>query len=248
MLRPRFARLAALLLVGVVVIVTLSSQPSSAASVLLKESSLQEHERRSVAPVGWTQGQRLSKRSTLPIRIALKQRNIDHLDAHLMSVSQPDSEHYGKHWSPAQVADMFAPTAETVETITQWLSSTGISMTRVQTSASRGWMSFEATVDEAERLLNTQYHAWLHEATGTIQPAVALGASYSLPAHVRPHVDFITPTLHFDAKVRREESAPVTKREALAERDQSAAIRLGLPGSGSLPKLKALSPGYTFFE
>ena len=50
------------------------------------------------------------------------------------------------------------------------------------------------SVADAENLLHTEYHVYEHESG---HPHVAC-TSYSVPQVVREHVDFITPTLHFD--------------------------------------------------
>ena len=50
------------------------------------------------------------------------------------------------------------------------------------------------TVAAAEDLLHTEYHVYEH---GSGHSHLAC-TSYSVPQAVREHVDFITPTLHFD--------------------------------------------------
>lgn len=57
--------------------------------------------------------------------------------------------------------------------------------------------------------------------------------SYSLPAHVRPHVELITPTLHFDAKIPNAPASIPLKR---ADPSLGAARLLGQPGVGIFPK------------
>jgi tripeptidyl-peptidase-1 len=68
-------------------------------------------------------------------------------------------------------------------------------------SKSLTWIKFDATVEEAESLLQTEYGIYTHATTGKDHLACE---SYSLPAHIREHVDFITPTVHFDATVKLE--------------------------------------------
>ncbi|KAH7906634.1 peptidase S8/S53 domain-containing protein, partial [Hygrophoropsis aurantiaca] len=46
--------------------------------------------------------------------------------------------------------------------------------------------------------------------------------SYHLPAHVTPHIDFVTPTIHFDAKI--------------SKRSTTHPISVGAPGQGITPK------------
>jgi tripeptidyl-peptidase-1 len=60
-------------------------------------------------------------------------------------------------------------------------------------------MKIDVTVEEAESLLKTEYNVYSHVTTGEDRLAAE---EYSLPAHVQEHVDFITPTVHFDAIVK----------------------------------------------
>jgi tripeptidyl-peptidase-1 len=57
------------------------------------------------------------------------------------------------------------------------------------------WLHVNATVVEAERLLKTEYFVYEHAVTGVPQIACH---EYHLPDHISRHVDFITPTVHFD--------------------------------------------------
>jgi tripeptidyl-peptidase-1 len=75
----------------------------------------------------------------------------------------------------------------------------GINNQRVRTSLGMNWLSFNATISEAERLFKAKYYMFEHMQTGT--PHVACH-EYHLPAHVAKLVDFVTPSVHFDAKVR----------------------------------------------
>lgn len=58
--------------------------------------------------------------------------------------------------------------------------------------------------------------------------------SYAIPAHLRDHVELITPTLHFD---QPHANRPRVKRAGVTPQVVSGRGRsLGQPGSGSLPK------------
>jgi tripeptidyl-peptidase-1 len=100
------------------------------------------------------------------LRFALTQPNIQDIEAHLYDVSHPDSPNYGNHWSPAQIAAKFAPTTETIETVRAWLIESGIESHRVKLSHTKGWLEVASTVQEAEYLLNAEYHIYNHD-TGT---------------------------------------------------------------------------------
>ena len=81
-----------------------------------------------------------------------------------------------------------------------WLKSSGIDSDRVHLSAGENWLVFNATISEMEELLHTEYKVYKHESG---QPHVGCD-DYSLPEHVKSHVDLIMPTVHFDVKIRPE--------------------------------------------
>ncbi|KAF9553992.1 hypothetical protein CPC08DRAFT_208677 [Agrocybe pediades] len=179
------------------------------------------HEKRSHVPSGWTLVKRHDPSETIPLRFGLKQTNITKLEELLFDVSHPDSPNYGKHWTPEQVARAFAPSKESVEVVRTWLAERGINKERVKISRSRGWLQVNATVEEAETMLKTQYHVYEH-ASGARHIACK---AYHLPEHVSPHVEIITPSIHFDA--------------VLKKRGKNATLpskRVGMPGTGFAPK------------
>ncbi|KAL8699547.1 MAG: hypothetical protein Q9201_005949 [Fulgogasparrea decipioides] len=173
------------------------------------------------------------------MRIALTQSNLDKAEEFLMDVSHPDSPNFGKHWTHEEIATKFAPSSETVETVTSWLTSSGIALERISRSQSLGWLKFDATVAEAESLLKTEYHVYKHE---TGKPHVSC-SSYHIPEHITPHIDFITPGVSFDTKVPQaavannvEKRAPSTTAAAGPPVQTHAALGVGAPTSGFLPK------------
>lgn len=85
-------------------------------------------------------------------------------------------------------------------------------------SPTKGWLEVASTVEEAENLLLAEYYVYDHD-TGAKHIACQ---SYHLPEHVIPHVDFVTPTIHFDARIQK--------------RDKYSRVPIGQPGQGSTPK------------
>ena len=197
------------------------------------------HEKRSELPSGWIKRDVLDRRAILPMKIALMQTNLDKGSQWLDEVSDPDSEKYGHHWTAKEIADAFSPSSDTINAVKAWLASAGIPNNRVKQGQSLGFLEFEATVDEAEGLLDTKYNVYEHTKSG--QPHVAC-EEYSIPSHLTEHIDFVYPTVHFDAKVKRDENgAALDKRSNGAikpGRDKS----VGKPTSGSLPKLGHYMP------
>jgi tripeptidyl-peptidase-1 len=158
-------------------------------------------EKRDFAPHAWIKRSKLDGDMVLPVRIALAQNNLHRAEEFILQVAGPSSPKYGQHWTPQQVAKTFAPSRETVQEVKDWLEEAGVSLSRVSLTASRGWLTFNATASEVEALIKTKYHVYEHGETGQLQIA---SDGYSVPAVVRRHVDFITPTLHFSQPVARD--------------------------------------------
>lgn len=210
------------------------------------------HEKREFVPFGWAEVGKMPAEFKLPVRIGLKQSNLEKAHEHLMDVSHPKSENYGKHWTAVEVAKYFEPSAESVKAVVSWLEANGISSERVSRSFDKGWITFEGSVEEVEALLDTEYSLYEH-VTG--KPHVACD-DYSLPDAVSKHVDFITPTVHFDAHVssRTKDDLKQRKRSVTARPGPKAnsgyknqpirrespsfdAKSPSFPGTGFLPKL-----------
>lgn len=117
-------------------------------------------------PEGWRLHSRMHPDRVLPMRIALKQSQIDKLESHLMKISNPGSEHFGQHWSHEEILKTFAPSQDTIDAVMGWLRAAGIGQDRIRSSRSSGWLHFNVTVQEAETLLKTGYHLYEHEITG----------------------------------------------------------------------------------
>lgn len=228
----------------------------AAGAVATPASNHVQHEKRSSTPPGWWKHRKLAKDEVLPMRVALTQPNLEEGYKYLMEVAHPTSEKFGQHWTSKEVAETFAPRKETIDVVTDWLVTAGIPRERISQSQSLGWLNFHLSVAEAERLLKTEYHLYKHKS-GTPQVACS---DYSIPESVREHIDFITPTVHFDAKIKppKDEHNPKIKRrnaEMLQRRESDNARRqasstaavgapvetdkaekIGSPVSGSLPK------------
>ncbi|KAK8110251.1 Pro-kumamolisin [Apiospora kogelbergensis] len=157
------------------------------------------HEKRHQLPEGWAKRDKVDGRAVLPLRIGLKQRNLGRADELLDEVSNPMSGNYAQHWSARKIADMFAPSQESIDSVNAWLAESGIDPSRIAVSASKSWITVNATVSEVESLIKTNYHVYEH-TSGHLHVA---SDTYSLPAYLSAeHVDIVMPTLHFDVKVQ----------------------------------------------
>ncbi|KUJ13731.1 subtilisin-like protein [Mollisia scopiformis] len=155
------------------------------------------HQKRQIGDSNWAPSDiKLDGRMLLPISIGLSQRNLDKTHDFLMGVSDPDSPDYAKHWTVDQVTDAFAPSRETINGVKQWLANHGISESRIEISKSSSWIMFNSTIEEAETLMQTKYQVYEHPKTK--KPHVAC-EEYSVPIEIKEYIDFITPTIGFDA-------------------------------------------------
>ncbi|KAI0671929.1 subtilisin-like protein [Trametes maxima] len=187
---------------------------TSAAALAPRLSQHVRHESRSVLPRGWAPVRRAEADRVIPLRIGLTQSNLASLEEYLLDVSHPESANYGNHWTPARVAQTFRPAAESVATVRAWLADGGVDAERVRLGPTGGWIHANVSIAEAEALLATEYYVYEHAESGTTR--VGCEGAYHLPEHVAPHVELVTPTLHFDAKVRK----------------RSVKSKVGNPGSG----------------
>lgn len=185
------------------------------------------HEERDGIPQGWSQHERLSPNALLSMRIAMAQRNLDKVEDFLVEVSHPESEKYGQHWSTKDIAETFAPSHRSVHIISSWLKSTGIAVEGISRSRSLGWLGFNATVDQAESLLKTRYYSYKHSSGKSHVGCL----SYHIPEKLRAHVDFITPSVHFDVKLPQ----PTKNNEKIYKRINPRDT-VGVEDVDSLPK------------
>lgn len=130
----------------------------------------------------------------LPMRIGLRQDAVALASAEdwLMEVSHPASPNFGQHWTSDEVIAAFSPSRETVDTVAEWLVASGIARERITHTDNKAWLAFDATAEEAESLLHTQYyHDGIEEDC-----ASKVGCNeYFLPKHIQEHVDYVTPGL-----------------------------------------------------
>lgn len=166
--------------------------PSSTLSTAVPQKRSVIHERRDLARKSpWAKHKRIASDETIEMRIGLKQPSQHNAHNMLLEISDPQSSKYGQHWSPEEVYEAFAPSEETVQAAITWVTSTlGIGKERVSLGAGQGWLSFQPSVGEAEKLLSTEYWLYEHESQETMAAGVD---RYSVPEDLAEHIDFIFP-------------------------------------------------------
>jgi tripeptidyl-peptidase-1 len=148
------------------------------------------HEKRERPSRAWIKRDRVLPSAILPIKIGLKQQNLENGYDYLMDVSDPSSPNYAKHWTEDQVHAAFAPHPETVNTVWNWLVESGIAEQGIEHSVNKGWLHFNSTAAHMENLLKAEFHE--HEHVSNYKWSVGCD-EYHLPSHIRGHVDYVSP-------------------------------------------------------
>ncbi|KAF3764746.1 subtilisin-like protein [Cryphonectria parasitica EP155] len=197
------------------------------------------HEKREGRPHSWQKRSRADAEHVMPIRIALRERNIENAEKYIYDVADPRSPNFGKHWSAEKVANTFAPHPETKNTVMNWLEESGIEKSRMSLSTGHNWVQFEGTVEEAERLFATEYWHYQHLETGGSRLACD---HYSLPEHIQEHVDFAMPTIQLEGL--QPVANAITSRDLMTEITDGAV--LGTYPCGELVTIDCLRALYNF--
>ncbi|KAH9949260.1 family S53 protease [Amylocystis lapponica] len=150
------------------------------------------HEAREVVPTGFTLAGSAPSDSTLNMRIALVQNNIDGLIDVLHDVSDPTSPNYGKHLTKAEVETYTSPKPDSVAAVNSWLDENGITATTI--SPAGDWLAFTVDVSTANTLFDANYSVFSYGQAGeqTIRTL-----TYSIPADLEGHIDVVHPTITF---------------------------------------------------
>jgi len=153
------------------------------------------HEKRAIVPSEWTKKSKAPRELKLPLRIELSPQNAELGHDNLIAISDPTSLDFGNHWTPARGHDFFSPSKEVMTAVQEWLASPGISTARHRISSSRSHVKFEASLDEIESLLKTNYSVWEHK-TGSVSVSCD---EYHVPQTIKHHIDFIRPKIGLGA-------------------------------------------------
>ena len=99
----------------------------------------------------------------------------------------------------------------------KWLHDNGVLSDRITVSQHSHAIKFDASLSEVEQLLQTEYHLFEHSESGDEGISTA---EYSVPEHLKKHIEFISPTVGM---------ATITKRSRSSRASHKG--RRGLPKS-----------------
>ncbi|KAH9226139.1 hypothetical protein K456DRAFT_1754958 [Colletotrichum gloeosporioides 23] len=106
----------------------------------------------------------------------------------LRAISDPSSDKFGHHLSADEVSEMFAPSADVVRQTAKWLNSAGIPRSSMSVSSDGSHISFNTTVERAERLIDATFYSYSKD--NSIQLATK---SFRLAAHISGNIDAVLP-------------------------------------------------------
>eukprot|EP01130_Rhizamoeba_saxonica_P000575 TRINITY_DN10543_c0_g1_i1.p1 TRINITY_DN10543_c0_g1~~TRINITY_DN10543_c0_g1_i1.p1 ORF type:complete len:585 (-),score=164.65 TRINITY_DN10543_c0_g1_i1:29-1783(-) len=141
---------------------------------------------RSEYPSGWEIIEKAPVDHTVHFRVALKQHNLDVLEATLLDVADPDSENYQNWWTFDQILDLVAPEEEVLIKVAQWLYDNGVEQIDI---TGRDFIRGVAPVAIAEDLLQTEFFVHKHESG---KKTIKSHGTYIVPEHLEEHIDFIS--------------------------------------------------------
>lgn len=141
-------------------------------------------------PEGWSRDSAAPADHQLDLHFRLKEQNLDKLQQRALDISNPDHADFRKHMSKAEVDALTAPTKETVDSVSKWLSSHGIDAGDVNS----GFLKVSMNVEQAKKLLNADYAVYKEASTG--RQAVRT-TSYGVPKDMHDAIAMIQPTTLF---------------------------------------------------
>ncbi|KAJ6454226.1 family S53 protease-like protein [Mycena sanguinolenta] len=148
--------------------------------------------------------------------VALVQPNITDLAKIVDAVSFPSSPSYGKHLTPAEVAEYVKPAGDSVSAVSDWLPN-GASPTAF--SPAGDILKVSLTVEEAEGLFNTTFKTYKYSANGQ---EVVRAMNYYLPSTMQQHILYVHPIISFAPPPQRPAQNTAYQRRATLDNRQLA--------------------------
>jgi len=141
----------------------------------------------------WYKVGRPNKHEEHEMIFAMRQYNLERLEAELMAVSTPGGPRYGKYLEFDEV-DQFISTKATAKQVLQWVFA-NIQGARVTKTTTRGeYVRVRASVAAIEKALHTTFHYWKSDDVGKV---VLRCTKYRLPKQVAAQISTIFRTTDF---------------------------------------------------
>ncbi|WQF82596.1 Putative peptidase S53, activation domain, peptidase S8, subtilisin, Ser-active, Sedolisin [Colletotrichum destructivum] len=193
------------------------------------------------SPLGWKRTTRAETDTVVHLQIGLKHDGFKELERRLYELSSPSHRSYGHHLSGSDVAQLLKPSAETVRKAEDWLIEHGI--TRYDMTPGRDWIRASVPVRTAETLLDAEFYHFESDSDGDV---LVRTLEWSLPEHLRGHIDVVQPTNSFLRSVPQDRHGGIPRPawevegrvptyEELVEEDLVERGHLDIPALADLP-------------
>ena len=127
---------------------------------------------------------------TMPLRVYLSGQSPQAESATALAVSDPRNPAYAQYLSPSQYQQVFGPSAAQVSTVSNWLTSEGMTIT----ATNQHYITVSATVAQVDAALDTQVdaYAFTFPSTGTTITTYADVGGFSVPAALGGDITTVT--------------------------------------------------------
>ncbi|KAJ5623249.1 hypothetical protein N7490_011854 [Penicillium lividum] len=113
-------------------------------------------------------------------------------EQNVIDLSTPGHPSYGQHLNREQVRQRLRPSSNVSNQIISWLLSENIVPNSIEVDGN--WITFQAVVAEAERMLKTEFSSYKNNDSDT---TVVRALEYSVPNAIHSHIQLIQPTTRF---------------------------------------------------
>ncbi|KAF2400262.1 tripeptidyl peptidase A [Trichodelitschia bisporula] len=137
---------------------------------------------------GWSVARTPALEETVTLQVALTLTDEEKLFQKLRDVSDPKSKEYGKYLDRDDVNAIIKPSDEANNAVVSWLKESGASYVHSDGT----WVTFQTTVGKANELLEADFVQYQRDGVNKVRTT-----SYSVPAEIAQHIDFIHPTTFF---------------------------------------------------
>ena len=151
-------------------------------------------------PSWWTHKGTPAPERSVRVIVAVKQNKAGaaRLERELLKRSDPyNRAWYGKWLKKSEVDSLVKPSETAIGEVTRWLKEAGAE--DVLRNDAGDFISGTVTVQQAEAMLGSHYQLYAGANGGSI---MRLNGTYTLPAGVATHVDFVGPGYHFPLEHR----------------------------------------------
>ncbi|ROV86868.1 hypothetical protein VMCG_10799 [Cytospora schulzeri] len=170
-------------------VIALSTASQAVAASVPKSCPSIQFESIPELPSGWRYKSTPDRNTPVALQVAIKHSHHDYLRI-AREVSDPQSAQYGQHLSKTQLLQAMPDLESSASIVQDWLQSKGISSSFSETG---GWVKFNASVRQAESLLDAEYGYYDYNGAERALRTMA----YSIPECLADVVDFVWPTTQF---------------------------------------------------